>query len=248
MDIEQEQFRELSKTSGKVRFEAEGTAEEKEYSSDNFINSAGTMGYALVVVEGKPDFILVSRSERGIVLTMPGDQTGPSPLPIEGYAAISTVRSGSPLSEFYDAHIRALAGDKPLADRPWLEREVPVLPQRALDVAMKIFSVVCEQMDKLMAGMGSAMGEMMEGMGKAMGEALKGVGEAMGGALEGVSETPVAPATGKARPKALRPKKAKKTAPAGKKDGPTRKAGPKGKARPGKKKASRAGRARPRKR
>jgi len=173
-----ERFGELSKTTGKLSFESEGTVDEKEYSSVNRINSAGTIGYSEVEVDGKVDCIFISRTAGGVVLTMPGDQTGPTPLPIEGYAAVSTVMSGSPAAEFYQAHMRALAGEPPVADRPWLEREVPVLPQRALDVTMKIFSIICEQMDKLMAGMGSAMGEMMEGMGKAMGDALKGAAEA----------------------------------------------------------------------
>ena len=184
MDIEDERFREFSRTKGKMRFEAEGNVEEKDYASVNHINAAATIGYAEVEVEGKVDMILLSRTPNGIVLTMPGDQTGPAPFPVEGYAHISTVMSGSTVQECYDAHVLVMAGEILVADGAWLEKEVPLLPQRALDVTMKIFAVVCEQMDKLMSGMGSAMGEMMEGMGKAMGQALIGAAEAAPNAFE----------------------------------------------------------------
>jgi hypothetical protein len=178
MDFEKERFEEFSRTKGKIRYEAEGEADEKEYASVNHINSSATTGYSEVEVDGKLDHIFVSRTAKGIVLTMPGNQTGAAPFPVEGYSAVSTVKEASPVKEFYDAHVRALAGDLPVADRAWLEKEVPMLPQRALDVTMKIFARVCDQMEKLMSGMGNAMGEMMEGMGKAMGQALIGAAEA----------------------------------------------------------------------
>ena len=78
MDFDGEGFKEFSKTKGKIRFEAAGHVEEKDYSSANFVNSAGTIGYSVVEVDGKPDHIIVSRTAVGIVLTMPGDQTGPA--------------------------------------------------------------------------------------------------------------------------------------------------------------------------
>jgi hypothetical protein len=194
MDIEQERFREFSRTKGKMSYESEGNVDEKEYASVNHLNSSATIGHSVVEVDGKPDHIFVSRTAKGIVLTMPGDQTGAAPFPVEGYGAVSTVKAGSPVKDYYDAHVRALAGDKPIADSAWLEKEVPMLPQRALDVTMKIFSIVCEQMEKMMSGMGNAMGEMMEGMGKAMGQALEGMGEAMGDAVKGAAEAaPKAP-------------------------------------------------------
>lgn len=188
MDFEQERFKEFSRTKGKVRLEAEGNVDEKDYSSANHLNSSATIGYSAVEVDGKIDHIFVSRTERGIVLTMPGDQTGAAPFPIEGYCAVWTVKAASPVNVFYDTHVHAMAGDPPLADSVWLKKEVPLLPQRALDITMKIFSIVCDQMEKMMSGMGNAMGEMMEGMGKAMGQALEGMGEAMGGAIKDASE------------------------------------------------------------
>jgi len=190
MNIEKESFREFSRTKGKMSYESEGNVDEKEYASANHINSSATIGYSEVEIDGKLDHIFVSRTSRGIVLTMPGNQTGAAPFPIEGYFAVSTVKEASPVKEFYDAHVRALAGDCPVADSAWLEKEVPMLPQRALEVTMKIFAIVCDQMDKLMSGMGNVMGEMMEGMGKAMGEALEGMGDAIKGAAEAAPRAP----------------------------------------------------------
>jgi hypothetical protein len=226
MDIEQERFREFSRTKGKMRFEAEGNVQEKDFASVNHINASGTIGYAEVEVEGKPDMIFISKTPSGIVLTMPGEQTGPAPFPVEGYSHLSTVMSGSTIKEVYDAHVQVMAGDILVADSAWLEKEVPLLPQRALDVTMKIFAIVCDQMDKLMSGMGNAMGEMMEGMGKAMGQALEGAAEAAPKAAEEL-----------ARPfrKASAPKK--RARPTGKAGGPRKKVAPVKRARPPKRRA-----------
>jgi len=187
MDFGGEGFKEFSRTQGKLRFETEDEVQEKDFSSANFINAAGTIGYAEVTVDGKPDHIFISRTGAGIVLTMPGEQAGPVPFPIEGYKALTTVVACSPAKAFYESHLLALTGEPPLSDRAWLEHEVPLLGQRALDVTMKIFALACEQMDKMMSGLGSAMGDMIEGMGKAMGNAMEGVGKAMGEALGGAA-------------------------------------------------------------
>jgi len=187
MGFDGELFAEVSRTQGKLRFESEGTVQEKDYSSANFINAAGTIGYSEVTVDGKPDHIFISRTGAGIVLTMPGEQAGPAPFPIDGYKALGTVVACSPAKAFYESHILALGGEPPISDRAWLEHEVPLLGQRALDVTMKIFAQVCEQMDRMMSGLGNAMGDMIEGMGKAMGDAMEGVGKAMGEALGGAA-------------------------------------------------------------
>jgi len=262
LDFETEMFKEFSKTQGKIRVELDGDVQEKDYSSVNFINEAGTIGCSEVTVDGRPDHIFLSRTAGGIVLTMPGEQSGPVPFPVEGYKTISSIKAESPVKEFYQAHQAALGGEAPLPDRAWLEEAVPLLPQRALDVTMKIFAFACEQMEKMMSGMGNAMGEMMEGMGKAMGEAMDGVGKAMGEALGGGAEEnapmkaalappemavkPRAPAR-KAKPasKAAPKKKAKtKAAPkkkakpkAAPKRKPARKAAPKKKMKPARKAA-----------
>jgi hypothetical protein len=243
MGFEQERFRQFSGTQGRLRFESDGNVQEKDYASANFMNEAGTIGYAEVEVDGKPDRMFVSRTAAGIVLTMPGEQSGPAPFPVEGYKALASVMSGSPAKAFYEAHLQALGGEAPLPDRAWLEHEVPMLAQRALDVTMKIFARVCEQMDKMMSGLGNAMGEMIEGMGKAMGEAMEGVGKEMGAAAGGAAgEAASLPEKAKlAPPEMARTPKApsKKARPAGKAVAPNKKAmpvrkaaGPKMKAKP----------------
>jgi hypothetical protein len=231
MNFMEERFKEFSRTKGRMRYEAEGNVDEKDFASANHLNSSATIGYSAVEVGGKLDHIFVSRTAKGIVLTMPGNQTGAAPFPIEGYSAVSTVKEASPVNEFYDAHVRALAGDCPVADSAWLEKEVPMLPQRALDVTMKIFAIVCDQMDRLMSGMGNVMGEMMEGMGKAMGQALEGMGEAMGDAVKGAADD-AAPHLEKGetassrKARTARPKKARMPKATKKRARPARKARP----------------------
>jgi hypothetical protein len=227
MDFEGEGFKEFSRTSGKLRFESDGEVQEKDYSAVNYINAAANIGYSEVTVEGKPDSIFVSRTVDGIVLTMPGEQAGPAPFPVEGYLTLTIVASGSGPKAFYEAHVQAIGEEPLLSDRAWLEKEVPVLGQRALDVMMKIFAQVVKQMDEMMSGLGSAMGEMMEGMGKAMGEAMEGVGKAMGEALGGGAEEEAPRKAALAPPEmAVKPK-----APA-RKARPASKAAPKKKAKP----------------
>jgi hypothetical protein len=216
MGFEQERFRQFSGTQGRLRFESDGNVQEKDYASANFMNEAGTIGYAEVEVDGKPDRMFVSRTAAGIVLTMPGEQSGPAPFPVEGYKALASVMSGSPAKAFYEAHLQALGGEAPLPDRAWLEHEVPMLAQRALDVTLKIF----------------AMGEAMEGVGKAMGAAAGG---AAGEAASLPEKAKLAPPEMARTPKAP----SKKARPAGKAVAPNKKAmpvrkaaGPKMKAKP----------------
>jgi hypothetical protein len=227
MDFDGEGFKEFSRTQGKLHVESDGEVQEKDYSAVNYINAAGTIGYSEVTVEGKPDSIFVSKTVDGIVLTMPGEQGGPAPFPVEGYLTLTIVASGSGPKAFYEAHVQAIGEEPLLSDRAWLEHEVPTLGQRALDVMMKIFAQVVKQMDEMMSGLGNAMGQMMEGMGKAMGEAMDGVGKAMGEALGGAAEENAPMKAALAPPElAVRPK-----APA-KKAKPARKSAPKKKAKP----------------
>ncbi len=219
MDFDGERFTRVSRTQGKLRMGIEGSVEEKDYTAANFVNEAGTIGYSEVTVDGKPDCIFVSRTVDGIVLTMPGEQAGPAPFPVEGYLTLTTVVSGSGAKAFYDTHVRAVGEEPLLADRAWLEREVPTLGQRALEATMKIFAQALEQMDKMMSGLGNAMGEMMEGMGKAMGEAMEGMGKAMGDALGGTAgEAVPLPEKARVAPPEMATAKApaKKTMPASK--------------------------------
>ena len=185
MGFDEERFGQFSRTQGRLSYEAAGKVDEIEYRSANSLNMAGTIGFSAVEVDGKVDHIFLSRTGKGTVLTMPGEETGPAPFPMEGYLAVSTVAAGSPIGAFYEAHLWALAKEAPLADRAWLEHEVPVLPQRALEVTMKMFQIVCDSMDGMMEGMGKAVGEAMEGVGKAVGEAMEGAGKAMGEMVRG---------------------------------------------------------------
>lgn len=196
--IADERFREVACPQGSLNLDVKEEHQKKEYRTRNFVNDAGTLGYAAVEVDGNVDYIFISKTDRGVVLTMPGEQTAPIPFTLEGYAAITTVAAGSPVSTAYDAHNRALAGEALRVEPGWLESELPGLPQRALDVTMKIFEIVCESMERMMEGMGEAMGEAMdrltEVMGEAMGRAMEGASEASGSALAGM-EAPGAPSS-----------------------------------------------------
>jgi hypothetical protein len=191
--IDEEGFSEVSRSEGKLKLEFEGKAEEKDFRSRNFLNRAGTIGYAVVEVDGRPDHIFISNTAQGMVITMPGEQTGPSPLPIEGYAAISTVKAESPVGDYYAAHREALAGKDPLANDEWFREGLPGLPQRALDVSMKMFTLICEQMDQMMSSLGSAVGDVVEGLGKAMGESMEGFGQSLSEAVDSTREEIPAP-------------------------------------------------------
>jgi len=197
MGIEEEGFSEIPSSEGRLRVEFEGKAEEKDFRSRNFVNRAGTIGYSVVVVDGKPDHIFLSNTAQGMVITMPGEQTGPSPLPVEGYAAISTVKAESPIVEYYSTHREALAGKDAISDGEWFRERLPGLPQTALDVSMKMFSLICAQMDDMMSGLGTAMEGVAEGVGKAMGEAMDGLGRSLAEAVDSTLKDIPAP-TGKA--------------------------------------------------
>lgn len=167
-------FKEMGPTEGMFKLEVMGQVEEIRYKAKNFINRTGTVGYAAVTVDEKMDFMFLSRTEGGIILTIPGDTPGPLPFPIEGYRAITITDTNDPIEKVFSSHVEAMGGDDPIPDEAWLRSEVPQIPHRVSAVMSKLFETALK-----------AMGDMMEGMGQALGEAM---GQVVGGFQEAFDE------------------------------------------------------------
>lgn|GEM_PF-6465976 len=161
-----------------VKFMDEST--EIPYSAKCFLNPKGTIGYAEVDIKDKHEFIFLSKTAKGDVLTMMGDQPGPLPIPAPGYFAIYGVPPESPVELTFATHLKALGGEAPLADENWLKAETPRLPQRTLDVAMVAMGQVLEALggaDGLMQSMANAMTGAMDSLGKGLEQAFQGDGQ-----------------------------------------------------------------------
>jgi hypothetical protein len=158
----EEGFSEIGGSEGKLRADVDGQIQEATYKARNFINRGGTIGYAEVDANQITGYLFISKTGSGDVITIPGQGTGPIPFKIEGLHAIVTVDEGSPVEAFYDGHTQALKTASPIADEAWLRQELISLPQRAVDVAIKIFSVVVDSMDEAMDNLAETMGGTVE--------------------------------------------------------------------------------------
>jgi hypothetical protein len=179
-DFKAEGFTKYLETKGicLVTFMDENT--EIPYDAKCFINPKGTMGYAEVDIKEKHEFIFLSKTAKGDVVTMTGDQPGPLPIQAPGYFAIYGVPPDSPIEVCYATHRKALGEEAPLADENWLKVETPKLPQRTLDIAMIAMGQVLEALggvDGLMQNMANAMTGAMEGLGKGLEQAFSGDGQ-----------------------------------------------------------------------
>lgn len=171
MGIEEAGFREFSRTEGTLKMEGMGQADEMPYTSRNLLNAEGTIGCAEVDTNGKACWMFISKTGRGVVMTMEGPSTGPLPVEVEGYHSIMCVGQGSAFEDSYKAHRDAVEGKGLVADEAWLRKAVPEIPQRAFQAAMK-----------MMEGAAGLMEGMMQELGQAVEGAAKGVAEALGGA------------------------------------------------------------------
>jgi hypothetical protein len=158
VSYEQEGFMEFSRTGGKIKARVEGEEQEAEYKAKNFINGAGTIGYAEIEANEIAGFIFLSRTSQGDVVTIPGPEPGPVPFKIGGFVSIRTAKEGGEVEEFYESHMEALKGMSPIADPGWLREEVPRLPQRAVNVVVKIFEMMVEGMEGAMDQIAETLG------------------------------------------------------------------------------------------
>ena len=170
-------FKEFSQTDGTAKMAMMGQSEEIKYRSKNFINADGTIGYAEIMVDDVIDYMFLSKTAEGDVLTISGEEEGDMPSPVEGYLAFTVAPRESTCDNIYDEHMKALEGHKAIADEAWLKDETPRLPQRAMDIITKA-------METMLSAMGDIMGTMAQAMGDAFEEGFKGMGEAMGGEVQ----------------------------------------------------------------
>ena len=175
MGIEQSDFQEFSRTEGKLKIDVMGQHDEMPYTSRNFLNPEGTIGCAEVDVNGKAACMFISKTEKGVVMTMVGEGNGPFPIPVEGYHSIMCVGQECGFEDSYKAHQDAIEGMQILPDPGWLRTTVPDIPRRALDAAMKAIQGATGLVDGMMQEMGQALGQVMEGVAKGFAEAAGGI-------------------------------------------------------------------------
>jgi hypothetical protein len=179
-DFKNEAFTMFTETKGIciVAFMDERT--EIPYDAKCFINPKNTIAYAEVDIKDKHEFIFLSKTAKGDVITMTADQPGPLPIQAPGYFAIFGVAPESPVEACFVTHLKALGGEAPVVEEAWLKAETPMLPQRTLDIAMIAMGQVLEALggvDGLMKNMANAMSGAMEGLGKGLEQAFSGDGQ-----------------------------------------------------------------------
>jgi len=206
-----------AKNVAKVQFMDDN--QEIPYTAKCFLNAKKTIGYAEVDIKDKHETIFLSKTSKGIVMTMTADKEGPIPMNAEGIHVIYGVPIDTPQEAMFGMHMKALGGEAPLEDEAWLKENVPQLPQKSLDVAMMLMNQIFSAMggaEGLMEALGDAMAGAMEGVGKGMAEAMKGIGDAMvpepEAPTEGEPKVAPKPPARRAAPKKAAPKKAAKPA------------------------------------
>jgi len=150
-------FKKFSETTGKAKMEFEGQTSEIQYKSKNSLNEACTIGCAEIDIDGVIDFVLISKTPSGDVLTVTGDDPGRAPFQIEGYHAFVCVPRQTPLEQCIEEHIKAFDGQEPVADKDWLMEQTPVLPQKALDAIVTVMKIAMGAMEGMMQEVGGAI-------------------------------------------------------------------------------------------
>jgi hypothetical protein len=161
-DFKSAGFTEFKRVEDTLKVSMMGMEQEMPFKAVCFINGARTVGYAELDAQTGHDFIFLSKTDKGDVMTVPGDQPGQFPFPVEGYHSVMSVVKGSPVETYYDEHMKSVADAALVTDEQYLRTEVPNLPQRSIEVAMKI-------MEAMMQALG---GE--DGIIKQLGEAMAG--------------------------------------------------------------------------
>jgi len=229
-DFKGENFKMFQETKGIALVKMMDDSQEMPYNAKCFINAKGTIGYAEVDIQDRHEFIFLSKTAKGDVLTLTGEPAGALPIKAAGVHAVFTVPEKTPLESIFVQHLKAFGGEVPLVDVDYLQQQVPKLPQRALDVAVAAMNELLSAFGGA-GGLVEAMGNMMTGMVEGIG---KGLGDAMAGLTDGEAKPPDLPTEAPKPTKAPRraPKKAARPA---KKKAPS-KAKPKKKASKPKKK------------
>jgi hypothetical protein len=228
-DFKAEGFAMFLETKGLALITFMDDNQEIPYNAKCFINPKGTMAYAEVDIKERHEFIFLSKTAKGDVLTMTGDQPGPLPIQAPGYFAVYGAAPDSPVETCFVTHLKALGEEAPLVDQDWLKVETPKLPQKTLDIAMIAMGQVMEALggvDGLMQNMANALSGAMEGIGKGLDQAFSSEGQVevkndwdtppeQPLPMEGEPKTPTRPkpsATAKKAPKAKPAKKSKSKA------------------------------------
>jgi hypothetical protein len=153
-------FVELSPTEGSIRMQAQGQSMELPYKARNYVNKAGTIGYAAVDANDKVDFMFISNTNEGVVLTFPGEIAGPVRFSLEGYKRLITTNSDATIERAFELHRGGLGSGGALADKDWLEKELPGIPRRAGEVLSRLF----EEAARLMDGMPENVDPILDAM------------------------------------------------------------------------------------
>jgi hypothetical protein len=164
-------FIELMPTDGKIRIEVKGQVFNTGYKAKNYVNKARTIGYCAMDVEGKVDYLFLSKTPGGIVLTMPAENPGPIGLPIEGYKTVMGTNTSDTVGQVFMRHMMALGIEAPIADNSWLQKEVPELPHRVSAVMTTIFKAALSMMDDIAQATDQEMDQALDQvMGQGAGE------------------------------------------------------------------------------
>ena len=182
-DFKAQNFKMYLETTGIALVQFMEDKQEMPYKAKCFINGSGTIGYAEVEIQDRHEFIFLSKTKLGEVLTLPGEPVGALPIKSPNIHSVWSVPTGSSIETILVAHVKCFGEEKPISEPDWLKEQVPKLPQKALDVAMVAMNELLSSlggMDGLMETMGNMMSGVMEGLGKGMQEAFGGMNQREG--------------------------------------------------------------------
>jgi len=105
-----------------------------DYDAVNYINAQGNIGYTAATIEGKTMWFFCSLTAKGLVTTFPDPGIGAGPeMTVRGTKMRFAPANAGP-KEILTEHRKAIQTESTLMNRPRVEKELDILPQKVIDL------------------------------------------------------------------------------------------------------------------
>jgi|GEM_PF-6927668 len=137
-DLRREGFIEASRKKGHVHAVMGSDKMDSDYDAVNYVTPQGNIGYTAATIQTNTVHFFCSVTARGLVTTFPNPGIGDFNDFTIGTTKMVFAPAQATLKELLDEHKKAISRESVLMNRPRLEKELDMLPQRVLDGLMEL--------------------------------------------------------------------------------------------------------------
>lgn len=137
-DLRRDGFIEASRKKGHIHADMGSEKLDSDYDAVNYVTPQGNIGYSAATIQGKTIHFFCSITSRGLVMTCPN----PGIADFDDFTVnnnkLCFAGAEASLKELLDVQKKAISRESVLMNRPRLEKELDVLPQKVLDILMEL--------------------------------------------------------------------------------------------------------------